>query len=227
MAAAAAGDERTIRLVCISDTHNQHGHLDPMPDGDILLCAGDISRFGRVEDILRFNEWLGRLPYATKIVVHGNHEQPGLPRPGSRPLRDLLSHAIVLEQSGLEVMGLKVFGTRFCWPRPMFDPNHHWDEIPRGTDILLTHGPPAGYRDGGTGCESLLMAIRRIKPRLVVFGHVHSQHGVQPGCDGEEGIIFVNAAICGGDTYAKAHEAIVIELPAITPTAAPTDATTS
>ena len=52
------------------------------------------------------------------------------------------------------------------------------DRIPNGTDIVLTHGPPKGHLDlGGKGCEWLLHELWRIKPRVVVFGHIHQSRG--------------------------------------------------
>jgi Calcineurin-like phosphoesterase len=49
-------------------------------------------------------------------------------------------------------------------------------------DIVVVHGPPKGIcdedRDGHSdGCEALLMALGRIKPRLVVCGHRHEGRG--------------------------------------------------
>ncbi|KAL5359653.1 hypothetical protein BJX96DRAFT_164600 [Aspergillus floccosus] len=50
-------------------------------------------------------------------------------------------------------------------------------------DIMLTHGPPYGVHDQvvGThesvGCEHLFRAVRRARPRLHVFGHIHEGHG--------------------------------------------------
>src|SRR5690606_36414442 len=47
-----------------------------------------------------------------------------------------------------------------------------------GTDILLGHSPPRGYLDnGGQGCSHLLREIWRVRPSVVVFGHVHRGHG--------------------------------------------------
>ena len=44
-----ADEGRALRFVLISDTHGMHRKLD-MPDGDILVHAGDFTRFSRRED---------------------------------------------------------------------------------------------------------------------------------------------------------------------------------
>lgn len=49
-------------------------------------------------------------------------------------------------------------------------------------DIMLTHGPPLGILDqvvhgDHVGCEHLLQACTRAKPRLHVFGHIHEGFG--------------------------------------------------
>ncbi|TQB77353.1 hypothetical protein MPDQ_002990 [Monascus purpureus] len=50
-------------------------------------------------------------------------------------------------------------------------------------DILLTHGPPQGIFDEVSpsgehvGCPHLLRAVKRAKPRLHVFGHIHEGYG--------------------------------------------------
>jgi hypothetical protein len=41
-------DKKTLRLVCISDTHNQHRKIK-VPDGDVLIHAGDITSKGQKE----------------------------------------------------------------------------------------------------------------------------------------------------------------------------------
>jgi len=53
-----------------------------------------------------------------------------------------------------------------------------WEgRIPRDTDVVITHTPPKYHMDLGKGCPSLLSEIWRVRPRLHVFGHVHSGHG--------------------------------------------------
>jgi len=47
----------------------------------------------------------------------------------------------------------------------------------------MTHGPPKGILDacpqGNVGCENLLQAIRRVKPMMHCFGHIHEGNGVK------------------------------------------------
>lgn len=53
-----------------------------------------------------------------------------------------------------------------------------WENrVPRDTDVLITHTPPRYHLDLNMGCASLLAEIWRVKPRLHVFGHIHSGHG--------------------------------------------------
>ena len=55
--------------------------------------------------------------------------------------------------------------------------------IPNDVDIVMTHGPPKGLLDwcpqGNVGCPNLLQAVRRVKPLMHCFGHIHEGHGVE------------------------------------------------
>jgi len=55
--------------------------------------------------------------------------------------------------------------------------------IPSDVDIIMTHGPPKGILDwcpgGSVGCENLLQALRRVKPMLHCFGHIHEGNGIE------------------------------------------------
>ncbi|KAF4550384.1 Calcineurin-like phosphoesterase-like protein 6 [Elsinoe fawcettii] len=53
--------------------------------------------------------------------------------------------------------------------------------IPAGVDIVMTHGPPDGIldlneRDEHCGCKKLA-AIKRVKPLMHCFGHIHEGYG--------------------------------------------------
>eukprot|EP01116_Phalansterium_solitarium_P009449 TRINITY_DN23598_c0_g1_i1.p1 TRINITY_DN23598_c0_g1~~TRINITY_DN23598_c0_g1_i1.p1 ORF type:complete len:136 (+),score=21.04 TRINITY_DN23598_c0_g1_i1:219-626(+) len=124
------------------------------------------------------------------------------------------TNCVFLRQSMHETdSGLRIFGTDFFWPILPGENNPYFDQIPPGTDIIVAHGPAKDHVDGGHGCTSLLSHIKRVKPRLVVCGHIHHAHGVVQG-DGElSNTTFVNAAICKGEGYTVGFEPVVVHLP--------------
>ena len=62
-----------IRVVCFSDTHGLHRLVD-LPDGDILVCCGDITMRGELDVLHDFNAWIGEQHFVHKLVVPGNHD---------------------------------------------------------------------------------------------------------------------------------------------------------
>jgi predicted phosphohydrolase len=97
-----------MRLVLISDTHQRHDRL-VVPDGDVLVHAGDFSTRGGVEEVARFNAWLGTLPHKHKVVIAGNHDflferEPVL-------ARSMLTNATYLEDSGVTIEGVRFWGS--------------------------------------------------------------------------------------------------------------------
>ena len=59
-----------------------------------------------------------------------------------------------------------------------------WCAIPEGTDILITHTPPAGHCDQSKywtrgGCPTLLNRLREVRPMLHVCGHCHEGRGAE------------------------------------------------
>ncbi|RSL71497.1 hypothetical protein CEP54_001271 [Fusarium duplospermum] len=60
----------------------------------------------------------------------------------------------------------------------------HEFAIEKGTDIVVTHGPPHGIMDMTTerqriGCPQLFSSVARAQPRLHCFGHVHNSWGAK------------------------------------------------
>src|SRR4029077_13244891 len=61
-----------IRVVCLADTHT----LRPdVPDGDLLIHAGDLSNDGSVREVQAAVDWLRTLPHPYKVVIAGNHDR--------------------------------------------------------------------------------------------------------------------------------------------------------
>jgi Icc-related predicted phosphoesterase len=208
-----------VRIVCISDTHGRHARLG-VPDGDVLIHAGDfMARGDTPREITDFNHWLGSLPHPYKVVVAGNHDLMFESHPAIA--KDLLDNAIYLENEGTKVAGLAIWGSPV---QPEFNNwafnvergsaiRRYWKMIPGKTDVLVTHGPPYGILDQThsstphLGCEELAKAVKRIRPRLHVFGHIHGGYG-QTAINGTR---FVNAAALD-EQYRVVHSPQVIEV---------------
>jgi hypothetical protein len=85
----------------ISDTHGGHRAIPGgVPEGDILIHAGDFTRFGREDDARDFNSWLGELPHRHKFVVNGNHEHNA---EWQKDIHAIVSNATVLVHEGAQV----------------------------------------------------------------------------------------------------------------------------
>lgn len=191
-----------MRVVCVSDTHTRHGEIE-VPEGDVLIHAGDLTDWGALADVESFDAWIRGLPHRHKIVIAGNHDFAFERRP--REARALLKSCTYLQDSGITIDGIRIWGSpwqpRFCDLAFNLDRGPDirakWDLIPTGTDILVTHGPPWGHGDETArgekvGCHDLLEAVERLRPRLHVFGHIHEGYGTTRNGP----TLFVNAATC-------------------------------
>jgi Icc-related predicted phosphoesterase len=207
-----------MRIVAISDTHGQHERLQ-VPDGDLLIFAGDCSSRGYLQEITSFLEWFSNHPHKCKVMIAGNHdflfeEQPCLAETLiPKGIHYLNDSGVVIE--GMPILGSPVSPRFFDWA---FNRDRgsqierHWSQIPRSTEILITHGPPAGILDQTlrgevTGCEDLLRNVQHIKPKLHIFGHIHEGYGKSE----KDGTLFVNA--CNLDAhYRMRNVAIVLDI---------------
>jgi predicted phosphohydrolase len=188
-----------LTLVAMADTHGYHESLR-VPPGDILIHAGDLGRFGTLDELRDFDAFLGSLPHRHKIVVAGNHDWCFQRTP--ELARATLSQATLLCDEAAIVEGIRFYGSP--WQPEFMDwafnlPRgaqlaEKWALIPDDTDVLVTHGPPFGIGDrtwsgSHVGCEDLLRRVRQVRPRLHVFGHIHEGGGVYR----EDATVFVNA----------------------------------
>lgn len=184
------------RIVVISDTHGLHLGV-PVPDGDILIHCGDFCNHGTYQDAVRFINWFQTHPHKHKIFIAGNHDlvldQGSLSDINviTRIMTNTNTH--YLNDDGVRICGLNFWGSPV---QPRFfnwafnrdrgeDIKKHWDKIPIGTDVLITHGPAYGILDeaprqfgfDNVGCKDLLNAVKKIQPKLHIFGHIHYPGG--------------------------------------------------
>ncbi len=198
-----------MRIVCLSDTHCRSDDFK-VPEGDVLIIAGDVCLRGSLSELQTFDAFLGQLPHQHKLFVAGNHDFP-FAYVETAKAKTLLKNAIYLENSGVEIDGVKFWGSP--WQPEFYDwafnlPRGRqlaemWALIPDDTDVLITHTPPYGILDQVetgelVGCEDLREALLRVKPKLHVFGHIHQCYGFIR----DNGTTYINACICNEDYYA-------------------------
>ncbi|HTF04846.1 MAG TPA: metallophosphoesterase family protein [Bacteroidia bacterium] len=209
-----------MKIVAISDTHGQHRQIT-LPDGDVIIHAGDMTRQGTEEQVVDFLDWFSGLPFPFKIFVAGNHDF-FFEKESPEKIQSLLpENVIYLNDSGIEINGIKIWGSPI---QPWFhdwafnrqrgeDIRRHWDLIPENTDLLITHGPVAGILDRTVyglpvGCDDLLECVQAIKPRFHICGHIHEAYGtVDAG-----GTRFMNASILNED-YIICNPPMIFEIP--------------
>jgi predicted phosphohydrolase len=211
-----------MRIVAVADTHAFQDAL-VVPDGDVFVHAGDLLRGGSLDELIRVAAWIRGLPHRHKIVVAGNHDWC-FARARDAAVARLGPDVIYLEDAAHELDGVRFWGSPwqpefFAWAfnlkrgAPL---RAKWALIPADTDVLVTHGPPRGFGDDTgrdeAGCDDLLEAVRRVKPRLHLFGHIHEDGGVWR--DGD-------TLICNATTWEGERGATVIDLDPITKTVVP------
>ncbi|KAF7159949.1 hypothetical protein CNMCM5623_005455 [Aspergillus felis] len=81
-------------------------------------------------------------------------------------------------------------------------------------DIMITHGPPAGVLDtvlngGSAGCEGLFAAVKRARPRMHVFGHIHEGYGALRGEWGTDMALGGSKVVCYEDRVREERGAYV------------------
>lgn len=200
-----------MKLVMLSDTHGKH--LDcPVPDGDVLIHAGDCTDDIGQASLRRFLAWFGALPHKHKLFIAGNHDGAfeKWPTESREMVVKLAPGVTYLQEGAVTIDGVKFYGMphtpAFCdWyfnvkRELMFV---HTSRIPADTDVLITHGPPfsildiSGFDKTHVGCRALYEDMQRVKPQVHVFGHIHHSYGHHAFIhdDGWK-TMCVNASIC-------------------------------
>jgi len=181
-----------------------------LPQGDILVHAGDFTGRGKQYEVGDFFSWLERQSDNFKHIVFiaGNHDMSfEYKHPWViNMLKALPRNVHYLEDSEIVLDGIKFYGSP--WQPEFFNwafnlPRgkalaEKWDMIPYDTDVLITHGPPMGVLDytqrdmWNVGCLHLFDKVQQVKPKLHVFGHIHEGYGIKKY--DQENITFVNAS---------------------------------
>ncbi|RIA91774.1 Metallo-dependent phosphatase-like protein [Glomus cerebriforme] len=163
------------RFVCMSDTHNS---IDPnkyqVPDGDIFIHAGDMTRVGMIEEVRETVNWIKSLPHEHKVVIAGNHdltldetfyeknwnrfhynkedsnEAINIIKNAGHGIVYLYENSFTIPHKGIQIWGSpwtpEFYEWAFNGQRGQFL-KEKWGQIPQTTHILMTHGPPNNILD--------------------------------------------------------------------------------
>ena len=218
-----------MKAILISDTHGHHEILDMylydptiIKDCDLIIHAGDSanSRDGiqNLAEQWEFIDWYTQLPFKYKIYVPGNHNTSE----HMFTISDYMKKGITrLINETCIVNGNKIYGSPYT---PSFGNGWSynvdrtkmqrvWDMIPKNTDILVTHGPPAGILDltksgddvlRSVGCKSLLNTVFNLDLKLHVFGHLHDESNIY-----NHGVRILNNTIYANASIVDLHHRVV------------------
>ncbi len=224
-----------MRIVCISDTHGKHEQIK-LPEGDVLIVAGDFTRTGNCLEVVEFCHWVKKQKFGHVLLSAGNHDLVYEAAKSYKPERlkiakDAMLDASItyLEDSGVTINDVNFYGSpwqpEFCnWafnlPRGTALARK-WAQIPDNTNVLITHGPPYGIldsvednhynhgRDLHQGCADLTERVSRLKNlKLHCFGHLHLDGGTSVVVNG---VTYVNAAICD-ERYNPVRSPVVVDI---------------
>lgn len=212
-----------MRILCLSDTHTMHRKLDlrNLEGIDVVVHTGDFSN-GCELSTDEFLCWFSDLLIPTKILVAGNHDKYVVHQNDRFKRKCALLHINYLQDSGIEVDGIKFWGTPWVnqfynWAFMAYekDLSSIYKMIPKDTNILLSHGPAQGILDyvnrvggGNVGSSSLTIYLKKLKKlKYHIFGHIHEGYGIQE----LKNYIAVNASNLD-DNYRPVNIPIVIEV---------------
>ena len=211
-----------MRVVLLSDTHNHDFTRLNLPDGDLLIHAGDWTNRGTIGELVRFNDYCGKAVEKYKYgiwVTPGNHDF--LAQTATTLCENLLTNCNLMINERVTFDGINFwfspytpFFCNWAFMEEIDELATIWDKIPDDTNVLITHGPPKNILDVtvddfmNVGCLELRKKIKRLPNlQLHAFGHIHSNYGKLI----ESGVTFANVSSCD-ETYTLRNRPWVIDI---------------
>lgn len=190
-----------MKIVAIADLQGQGPNIEPtlIPNGDLLLIAGDLTSWGSIEELKECNKWLGLLRHKYKVIIGGNHDRSLEEGIG----KQVFTNAIYLENELVDIEGVKIWGSPvnemndILWFRAFANNQQELCQmIPEGLDILLTQGGPYMILDRvitgeHVGSKPIMEAVKKTKPKYHIFGHIHESYGRYE----DENTTYLNVAV--------------------------------
>lgn len=184
----------------------------------------------------KFFPWVEKLNCKKCFLVAGNHDfifqtlridRHGQYRKPRRVLKKLMAPAklTLLEDTEAIYEGYRFYGSPWCpdlsnWAfyADSLTLTRHFSKIPVNTDVLITHCAPRIGMFGTTtqgwnamrdfGCDELATWVKERKPKLHIFGHIHTGQHKRETFDGTT---FANVSI-KDENYEHTYEPQIFHL---------------
>lgn len=231
-----------MKLVFFSDTHSLHTYLSPsaIPDGDVLIHAGDFTNIGDFSDIIKFRSFLDSLPHPIKLICAGNHdmsfqtsyhlargflEREDAGCKGDYKViyqgREVTNSIYYLQDEAILINGHKFYASPWTiefnsWAfmrKAGQEMAAVWDRIPSDVEVLVTHSPPYGKLDTVCKGSEHLGCRELLKKVKEIKPKIHCFGHIHGGY----GVLknkyttYVNCSICT-EKYRPINRPVVLEL---------------
>lgn len=176
-----------MKILAFTDIHGDKKAVEAVlkkaNEADLLVCAGDISDWGkRSKEVLKELEKAGK----PMLLLPGNHELAD----ELALVAQKFSYVIYLHKGCYQLGEYMFFGygnPGFATEEKEFENiAKQFRKTLRKEDkvILVTHGPPHGteldYIHGRhVGCKSITKFIQEVSPVVSISGHIHETFGVK------------------------------------------------
>lgn len=192
-----------MRIVAFSDPHGQLPAAAEIPNGDVLVIAGDLAPdfAGRAAApqgtwlLGEFCKWL--TPIAARfrhvLLTAGNHDfWLAAGNNGTVFQNALPENTFYGVDEGIIIDGVTFYLTPWVHNLPRWAFNCTEAELaeklryaPEKVDVLISHAPPHGYADQlfftgeHVGSHAIREFVHQRKTRVVICGHIHEGYGME------------------------------------------------
>ena len=168
-----------VSITAISDTHGCHNEVEDLsPPADLLIHAGDFTKFGKEEDLHSVKEYLDRQRsrFHAIVIVNGNHEcnadwsdtakvilEAENEVSGTRRdtanihfLKDELAEVTIDKLDEKSPKKVRIWGTQFYWPMRRARPDPpFWENALRLASMGLPRGRSVRCFDPNPNYDSI------------------------------------------------------------------------
>jgi Icc-related predicted phosphoesterase len=214
-----------IKVVMLSDTYGLHEQIE-IPDGDILIHAGNFSPYGEhlgEKAYKSFTEWFCAQPHNYKIFAPGKNDSTSF---SLREIYKMLNeNTHFLHNNEFLANTTYIYATYeekyySCqihvpvnWAEILEEQKrmieamkNSWDKELTHAHILITNHAPWGILDDNKGCQVLAEKVKQSQPNFHVFSGTYNEYGIA-----KIGLTtYVNASICSFREHKQVFNEMVI-----------------